>query len=453
MNQKRSHSGEDSDWHLEDNNTARQKYQISLTQLLEANQNAEQSSDFSQSTPLHQPLWFWTQHSCWSYLNRGLFWGAIIGFTSVSSAIAGVALTKIDAVEQFIAQKINPSYLNSTSVEQTVLTSPMNILLVEVKSGGEEKIGLSNTFVEESKVILLLKIKPQQDSAQVINIPTNSKTEIPGFGQGTINDAYKIGGTKLLTETVNQLTKDSRVNHYISATSETFRKLTASGKITLEDCDSKITNCSNKLEQIIRQQTTFKMIRQRLNIPGYLANFQTIIAQDELDLDTNIAVPEIMSLANFIKELEPESIRVDLLPGYTPGKDKTPSNQIAKSSLIKPGEKPATIPPVSITQSNPWQYSPIAVQNTTNNPELGKQVVAYLRHRNFRDVYLIKNIPLKLKQTRIVAHHNQGETANYLQNILGFGYLEGKSDASNRELTLQIGEDALYLPSNYRSYH
>lgn len=453
MNQKRPHSKDDSERHLDNSNKARQKYQVSLNQLLEANQNTEQSSDFSQSTPLHQPLWFWRQHSCWSCLNRGLFWGAIIIFTSVSSAIAGIALTKIDAVERFIVQKISPSPLNSTSVKQTVLTRPMNILLVEVQSDAEEKIGLSDTFVEESKIILLLKIKPQQDSAQIINIPINSKTEIPGFGQGTINDAYKIGGTKLLSETVNQLTKDSRVYHYISATSETFRKLTASGKINLEDCDSTITNCSNKLEQIIRQQTTFKTIRQRLNIPGYLANFQAIIAQDELDLDTNISVPEIISLANFIKELEPESMRVDLLPGYTPGKDKTPSNKIAKSSPIKPEKKTAKISPLSITQSNPWQYSPIAVQNTTNNPELGKQVVAYLRHRNFRDVYLVENMPLKLKQTRIFAHHSQGETANYLQNILGFGYLERKPDASNRELTLQIGEDALYLPTNYRLYH
>ena len=452
MNQKRPHSREDSDWHLENNKTARQKYQVSLTQLLKANQNAEQSSDFSQSTPLHQPLWFWTQHSCWSYLNRGLFWGAIIGFTSVSSAIAGVALTRIDAVERFIAQRVNPSSLNSTSKKQAVLTRPLNILLVEVKSDGEEMVGLSDTFVGESKVILLFKAKPQQNSAQVINIPTNSRVEIPGFGQGTIKDAYKIGGTKLLSETVNQLTKDSSINYYIRATPETFRKLTASGKITLEDCDSRLTNCSNKLEQIIRQQTTFKKIRQRLNIPGYLANFQTIIAQEELNLDTNISMPEIISLANFVKDLEPESIKVDLLSGYTPGKDRTRSNPIAKSSLIKPKQKRATIPPVSTIQSHPGQYSPIAIQNTTNNPELGKRVVAYLRHRNFRDVYLVENIPLKLKQTRIVAHHGQRETANYLQNILGFGYLEGKSDASNRELILQIGEDALYLPTNHRSY-
>jgi len=452
MNQERSHSRKNTNWHGENNNQARKKYQVSLTKLLEVAQNNEQSSNFPQSTPLHQPLWFWAQHSGWSYLNRGLFWGVIVSLTSVCSAIAGVALTRIDAVERTIVQKLNPNALNSTSVAQKNITRPMNVLLIEVKPDADAMVEFSDTFVGESKAILLLKVKPEQNSAQVINIPQNSQVEIPRFGRGTIKDAYQLGGTKLLSETVSQLTPNSPIDYYIRATPATFRDLTASGKIKLEDCDSRIEDCSDLSKQVIRQQTTFKKIRQRLNIPGYLASFTTAITEGEANLDTNISRSKIISLANFVKELEPKNIKVDLLSGYTPGLSKTQDKQIQKSPSIKQKKQLAAIRDLSQSKNNPFQYHPIAVQNTTNNPELGKQIVAYLRHQNFRDVYLVKQIPLKLNQTRIVTNHSQAETANYLRNILGFGHLKAKSNSPNRELILQIGEDALYLPTNYRSY-
>jgi polyisoprenyl-teichoic acid--peptidoglycan teichoic acid transferase len=92
------------------------------------------------------------------------------------------------------------------------------------------------------------------------------------------------------------------------------------------------------------------------------------------------------------------------------------------------------------------------VQNTTDNPELGRQVVAYLRHRNFRNVYLVPHIPLELEETKIVVGDRQLETAKHLKNILGFGNFEPESAWSPQELVLQLGEDALYLPTNYRSY-
>ncbi len=451
MNQERSRRKENPDWHQKHIPKARQDNQLSLIELLEADQDSEQFSNSHQSTPLHQPLWFWSQHSFWSYCTRGLFWGVIIGFTAISSAIAGVALTRIDAVEQAIARKL-PTSLHGRSPKQTALTRPINVLLLEVKSDAEQMISFSDTFVGESKAILLLKVKPQQNSAQVINIPTNSRVEIPGFGQGTIKDAYKLGGTQLLSQTIKQLHKDFTVDRYIRATPETFRELTASGKITLKDCDSRIQDCDNKRKQIIRQQTTFTTIRQRLNIPGYLASFQTAIAQTEANLDTNISVPEIISLANFVKELDPDSLRVDLLPGYRPGEAITDSNQIAKSPPIKQKSEHAATTGIFSSKTHPFQYHPIAIQNTTNNPELGRRVVAYLRYRNFRDVYLVEHIPLKLNQTKIVANGRQVKTVNYLQNILGFGYLEAKSDSPSREITIQIGEDAFYLPTNYRSY-
>lgn len=148
-----------------------------------------------------------------------------------------------------------------------------------------------------------------------------------------------------------------------------------------------------------------------------------------------------------IKELKPNPLRVNLLPEYTPSTIKN-NQQLATSTIARP--KPLSSDQTSVlARQHPVQDKLVAVQNTTNNPELGIQVVAYLRQQNFRHVYLVKHIPLKLKQTNIVSNYGQVETANYLKNILGFGNLEAKSTLQQPKLVLQLGEDALFS-NNYR---
>ena len=183
--------------------------------------------------------------------------------------------------------------------------------IIEDKFDTNEIIEFPNTFIGKSKTILLLRFEPQLELAQVINLPPDSSAEIPGFGAGTIARAYELGGINLLFKVVSQLMNGLTIDRYIRATPETFRQLIASGKITLQDCNPRITDCSDNLEQIVRQSNTFETIRQRLNIPNYMASFKTAIVEAESNLDTNISVPEIISLANFVEELEPDSISVN----------------------------------------------------------------------------------------------------------------------------------------------
>lgn len=330
------------------------------------------------------------------------------------------------------------------------MNSLANILLIEVEPNADDLLNFSDAVVGKSKTILVLRFEPEKGLAQVINIPPDSRVKIPGYGWGTIADAHIHGGTTLVSTMVNQLIDDVTIDHYLRATPETFEQLTATGKLTFPDCDSRIRDCNNKMEQVARQQTAFKSIRQRLNIVSYLANFKTTVTKVEPNLDTNISVAEIMSLAHFVKELEPDSITVDLLPGYIPGKAIAVDNRLHSRNLkqqsLAPGE--VTSPTIN-RQLNKYQHfqkSPIAVQNTTDSPELGRQVVAYLRRQNFQDVYLVEHIPLKLNKTKIVIDQSQLETANYLKNVLGFGSLQSQSSPSQKELTIQIGKDAHYLP-------
>ena len=444
MNQKRSRRRSSSQ-NRENDAAVKLKDKAKSLELLLSEQASIRGSNTTQSNPLHQFLGYFWQDSPWSNFNRGLFWGGLVGLTAVSSAMGGVALTKIDAVEQQISARLQQT--SATSSNYPVLTESLQILLVEVEPDKNALTGFSKTTVGRVKTILLLEVEPEANFARAIFVPLDSNTNIPGVGRGTIQDAYQTGGMELLSEAANHLPYDITSERYLRTTPEVFRQLIKSGKISLDRCEPRIENCSDKLERIARQETAFKTIRQRLNIPSYLANFSSKIAQLESQLDTNLDLAEIMSVASFVRELEPDRIGVELLPGYTPGSPRR-SKDPARSVVELPKSKIAADPNASL--QNPFKNNSVAVQNTTENPELGRRVVAYLREQNFADVYLIEREPLKLQQSKIVTNYSQVETANYLKSTLGFGTLEPESE--QQQLVLQLGEDALYLTEENDSY-
>ena len=390
-----------------------------------------------------------SRQSSWSSFGGGLFWGAIFGFTAIFSASCGVALTKIDGIEKIIARTINDDSSTSQSFTQYEFNRLINVLILETKPKQESIVQSSQGLVNQSKTILLLQFDPQSNTAKIINIPLDSRVKIPGFGWGTINDANKYGGTSLVSQSVAQLLNGITIHRYVRATPSTFNRLIDSGKITFNNCDSHIENCSNIAERIARQEVAVETIRQRLNIPIYFESFENIVSKTRSNLDTNLSIPETMSIANFIKELESDDIRVDLVSGYTRGKSIDLNNKLHKSNST--AADPALVK--SIFQNERiFKNLPIAVQNTTDSPELGMHLVSYLRRLNFRDVYLVKHIPLKLNKTKIVLAQSQLSRAKQLKNTIGFGKLELKPNSKQKSLTIQIGEDVRYLFSENPTY-
>lgn len=287
------------------------------------------------SSLLPKKFWFSSKQSSWFYFGQGLFWGGIIGFTVIFSAGCGVALTKIDVVEKTIAQTIKRNLSPEKPVREHSLVRPVNILLLEVKPSNHEIIKFSQSSVGESKTILLLQFNPKLNTAKITNIPVDSRVKIPQFGWGTIADANKYGGTSLVSQMVTQLLNGVKIDRYLKATPATFNKLIASGKITLDNCYPDLENCHDHNLQISRQQTAVETIRQRLNIPVYFQSFQTTLSKTQSNLDTNLSVPEAMSVANFVKELESDNLEVNLIPGYRAGETLNINNQLDRAQFTK----------------------------------------------------------------------------------------------------------------------
>lgn len=92
------------------------------------------------------------------------------------------------------------------------------------------------------------------------------------------------------------------------------------------------------------------------------------------------------------------------------------------------------------------EYTAIAVQNTTNRPELAMGVLAYLSERNLNNVYLSSSLSLELKETELIFSSGNFQAAKNLQKILGIGRLKPSTPGDlNSDIVIRLGEDARSL--------
>ncbi|WP_078555890.1 LCP family protein [Bacillus alkalicellulosilyticus] len=106
---------------------------------------------------------------------------------------------------------------------------PISILLAGVDSTGEEHEGRSDTLI-------VLTVNPNTQSAKMVSIPRDTRTEIIGRGQlDKINHAYAFGGVQMTIDTVENLL-DIPIDHYVSINMEGFTKIVDSlGGVTVEN--------------------------------------------------------------------------------------------------------------------------------------------------------------------------------------------------------------------------
>lgn len=256
---------------------------------------------------IHEPRWFGNKYFYWSHFKRGLFWGTVVSFTAILSAGCGVALTKVDSIENAIAQRISSRSSPGQIAKQLPLTTPLNVLLIEVDRNDKAQI----------QNVLVLKLDPRIGFAKVINIPADSRIELSGGGWRTVADAYRDGGIKLISRSIEELMNDVKIDRYLKADSGVFEYLATRVKVSLTHCEQVIPDCSSTSEQIQWQEGEFEVIRQRLRVPAYFTNFAQTVAKIKPNLDSNLSVQEFVSIADFVRELKGNNVSINFLPQKT----------------------------------------------------------------------------------------------------------------------------------------
>ncbi|MDP3013567.1 MAG: LCP family protein, partial [Candidatus Subteraquimicrobiales bacterium] len=93
---------------------------------------------------------------------------------------------------------------------------PINILILGSDSRGEKGA--------RSDTIIFLRLNTEQQKAQLVSIPRDSRVSIPEHGVRKINAAYSLGGPSLAIETVQNLL-GLPVHHYVEIDFQGFKHL------------------------------------------------------------------------------------------------------------------------------------------------------------------------------------------------------------------------------------
>ena len=108
--------------------------------------------------------------------------------------VADVALDRADA--GVLLQKVNTS--GDADYDPGRWKDLTFVLLI----GSDERVGLEGA---RGDALHLVALNPTHGKATMLNFPRDTWVEIPGHGQGRINEAYRYGGAQLQAETVGRL--------------------------------------------------------------------------------------------------------------------------------------------------------------------------------------------------------------------------------------------------------
>ena len=413
---------------------------------------------------------------------RWLVWGSAFVLTAIISATLGATLALMSPLSSFIISH-NPFFGAKDKQSQNFpynIARPVNILVMGIDRVPDVPKSSPEVFSGRSDTILLLRLNPKEKTVTLLSIPRDTQIEIPGIGIDKINDANVKGGATEAAKAVSKTLNNIQIDRYIRITTDAFRELvdlvggvevfvpepmqyidiTQNLHIDLEQGWQTLNG--DKAEQfarfrndnkgdigrVQRQQVLLKALRQRLTSPKILPHLPQAIRVMQQYIDTNLNLEEILAIVGFSLDLQPEDLKMILLPG----RFSTPKEFVASYWIMDKGGRDRIVQDyfqknpnftASDTRPSPNQLR-IAIQNTTDNPEIPNRVIQYLSQKEFHNVYLVKDWPDKLTETQIIVQQGDIKAATSLKKVLGVGKIEPSSIGElQSDITIRIGEDWL----------
>lgn len=430
-------------------------------------------------------------------IGRSVFWGFGLVLTAIVSATIGATLAFMTPLS-FPAGS-EPS--DTTSLQelwqenfQYRMTRPVNILVMGIDHLSTlERKKSTDLFAGNSDTMLLIRVNPKDNSVSVLSIPRDTQVDIPGIGLDKINDANVKGGPTLAASIVSRTLNDVTIDRYVRVSTGAFRELVdllggvevfvpqpmqytdETQKLKIDLAQGWQTLNGEQAEQfarfrndgqgdigrVQRQQMLLKSLRGRLTSPSVLPRLPQIIQVLEKYIDTNLSVEEMLALASFGLQLEPENLKMVMLPGRfstlqefaasywlldPEGRDRIMRDYFQVASPQKIAQAQPLRPRTNLRVSNPIR---IAIQNATESPEIASRVAQTLQKQGFENVFFVEDWPDQLIQTQIIVQKGDLEAANQVKNILGLGQVEPISTGDiTSDITIRLGKDWLNTGTN-----
>ncbi|NER82727.1 MAG: LCP family protein [Leptolyngbya sp. SIO1D8] len=430
-----------------------------------------------QSSP-RQQMYFW---------GRRLGWAVVFSCTALMSAVGGALFATSVPLPHWMAPKV-PAPLNLVELWQSgfryQVTRPVNILVMGVDLSTPGKSEAETLFSGRADTILLTRINPDTGTVDILSIPRDTQVDVPGEGIAKINHANIAGGPELVAQTIQSNLGPAPVDRYIRISTGALRELvdllggievnvpqrmvyqdqTQGLKIDLEPGWQTLNgdqaeqfarfraDGNGDIGRVQRQQMLLKALRERLAHPTVIPRLPQVIRVMLRYVDTNLTVEEVLAIANFSMEIEPDDLHMVMLPG----RFSTPNEYLASYWILDPAATQQVMNNffqlneiTLLSNTRAVTHLPIAVQNASGEPQLANDVASYLRQEGFQNVYVVPDWSDQLQRTQVIAQRGDLNSANIVTSLLGVGRVISDSTGDlQSELTIRVGRDwALLEPT------
>ncbi|MDD1417819.1 LCP family protein [Dolichospermum sp. ST_sed1] len=363
-----------------------------------------------------------------------------------------------------------------TKLSQYKLSKPMNILIMGIEPVPGTVNGSPESFAGSSDTMMLVRLNPSDKSIRLLSIPRGTMIAIPEQGLTKVSEANAKGGPVLAARVVSRSLNNAPIDRYIRISTSGFRELVEQlGGVDVfvpqtmnyqDQASGFAVNLTSgwqslngeqaeqfarfreegmgDLPRVQRQQALITALMQRLNSPTILPRLPQLTRLMRKYFDTNLKMEEMMALANFSVNVERDNFQMAMLPGtfskFSQDANSYWLNMTGQQNLLN------DYVGVNITgiksDTRPVSIRRIAVQNTTNQPQLTEKVITYLKQKGFTNVYAIPDWPDTQRQTQIIVQKGNREPGIDLRQVLGLGQIEvsGNGDLES-DLTIRIGKD------------
>ncbi|MFO5529595.1 MAG: LCP family protein, partial [Cuspidothrix sp.] len=363
-----------------------------------------------------------------------------------------------------------------TRLSQYKLSRPMNILIMGIEPVPGTVEGSPESFAGNSDTMMLVRLNPSDKSIRVLSIPRGTMIAIPEQGLTKVSEANAKGGPVLAARVVSRSLSNAPIDRYIRISTSGFRQLVDQlggvdvfvpetmnyqdqyGGLSINLAPGWQNLNGEQAEQfsrfqeqgigdlprVQRQQILITSLLQRLNSPTVLPKLPQLTRIMRKYFDTNLKMEEIMALANFSVNVERDNFQMAMLPGTFSKFSQDPNsywlNMTGQQSLLNDY---VGVNLASLTSDNrPVSIRRVAVQNTTNQPQLTEKVITYLKRKGFTNVYPVPDWPDTQRQTQIIVQNGNRQPGIDLREVLGLGEIQvsGNGDLES-DLTIRIGKD------------
>lgn len=367
------------------------------------------------------------------------------------------------------------------------VSRPVNILVMGIDLVPDADETSPDIFAGRSDTMLLVHLNPEEQAVNLLSIPRDTQVEMPSLGVTKINHANLVGGPALSARVVSRTLNNVPIDRYVRVNTSAFRELVDlvggvevyvpepmqyndyTQKLKIDLAAGWQTLNGDQAEQfaryradgygdigrVQRQQTLLKALRARLVSPAVVPKVPEIIRLMQKYVDTNLSMTEMLALAGFSLDIEPEAFRMVMLPG----RFSSPNEFIGSYWLMNPIERDRVMEDyfnlltegsatVESEIGKPPERSPfalrIAIQNASGNSGYGREMATILRQKGFYNTYVVPDWTTTIPQTQIIVQRGDTEAAKTLQTLLANGELEPSSIGDlESDLTVRIGEDWL----------